>query len=465
MKLSDLVEGFPNIEISDICLDSRKVTKGSLFFAITGNIRKGSDFIPDAIANGAVAIIGDEALSNIGVPYFKAENIRKTISLVASKFYHEKPKYIVAVTGTNGKTSIASYCAQIFNKLGLKSATIGTLGIVSDDYNYDFGTTTPDAIEFHKSLQTLAKNGVEAVTFEASSHGLDQFRIDNTPIKAAGFTNLTQDHLDYHKDMSDYMQAKKRLFAEVLPQDGIAVLNADSDVYSEFANNSHQNWSYGFNGQDIKILSTQGQEIKLNVFGKNYKYTTNLVGDFQIMNSLCAIGMVIACGFNKDKVMEIIPSLIPPAGRLDFAGKTATGAEIYVDYAHTPDALEKAIKALRPYTKNQLAVLFGCGGDRDKTKRPKMGKVAQDFADKVYITDDNPRTEDAATIRKEVLTGCPDKGINSGDRASAIKTAISDLKAGDILLLAGKGHEDYQIIGTTKHHFDDKEEVAKILKQ
>lgn len=464
MKLSNLLEGLPEIEISDICLDSRKVTKDSLFFAVTGNVRRGSEFIPNAIQNGAIAIIGDEDLQNVGVPYFKVNNIRKVISEVASRFYHNKPKYIVAVTGTNGKTSIASFCAQIFKKLGLKSATIGTLGVVSDDYSFDFGVTTPDAIEFHKALQKLAENGVEAVAYEASSHGLDQHRAEDVDISAAGFTNLTQDHLDYHKDMEDYLQAKKKLFTDVLPKDSIAVINADSDVFERFADNRHTTWSYGKNGKELKLISGNGKSIELEIFGKNYKYETKLVGDFQIMNSLCAIGMVMACGFDKEKVMEILPTLLPPAGRLDFAGKLANGAEIYVDYAHTPDALEKAIKALRPYTKNNLAVLFGCGGDRDKTKRPKMGKVADDFADIVYITDDNPRTEDAYTIRQEVLAGCPQKGIDAGDRVTAINMAVAKLQSGDILLLAGKGHEDYQIIGTTKHHLDDKEEVIKAIK-
>lgn len=479
MKLSSLLDVLPDIEISDINLDSRKVTPGSLFFAITGNVRKGSEFIPDAIEKGAVVVIGDEELHNVKVPYFNFKdiikqlptledreyNIRDIIAYMASRFYNKKPKYITAVTGTNGKTSIASFCSQIFTKLGLKSATIGTLGVISDDYSYDFGTTTPDAIEFHKTLQKLAENGVEAITFEASSHGLDQHRVDYVNVISAGFTNLTQDHLDYHKDMNEYMLAKKRLFTEVLADDGTAIINADSDYYNELAQNNHKTLSYGKNGQDIKLISYNNKEVIIKISDKKYRFGTNIVGDFQIMNILCAIGMVWSCGFDIDKIMKTIPSLTPPAGRLDFAGRTSEDAEIYVDYAHTPDALEKAIKALKPYTKNDLAVLFGCGGDRDKTKRPKMGKVADKYADIVYITDDNPRTEDAYTIRQEVLSGCPIKGQDAGDRASAIKMAVSNLKAGDILLIAGKGHEDYQIIGTTKHHFDDKEEVLKILKK
>ncbi|MDR1694801.1 MAG: UDP-N-acetylmuramoyl-L-alanyl-D-glutamate--2,6-diaminopimelate ligase [Lactobacillaceae bacterium] len=464
MKLSNLLEGLPDIEVSDICLDSRKAAPGALFFAVTGAVRKGSEFIPDAVKNGAVVVIGDEDLHDVGVPYFKVNDIRKTISQAAGRFFHNKPKYIVAVTGTNGKTSIASFCAQMFKKLGLKSATIGTLGVVSDDYSFDFGVTTPDAIEFHKTLQKLAENGVEAVAYEASSHGLDQHRAEDVDLKAAGFTNLTQDHLDYHKNMEDYLLAKKKLFTEVLPQNGIAIINADSDAYEKFADSGRKTWSYGKNGKELKLISAEGRNIAIEVFGKPFKYETMLVGDFQIMNSLCAMGMIIACGFDKEKVTEIMPSLTPPPGRLDFAGKMSNGAEIYVDYAHTPDALEKAIKALRPYAKNNLAVLFGCGGDRDKTKRPKMGKAAEDFADIVYVTDDNPRTEDAQTIRREVLAGCPNKGIDAGDRKTAVKTAMSKLKSGDILLLAGKGHEDYQIIGTTKYHLDDKEEVRKNLR-
>ena len=464
MKLSNLLEGLPEIEISGIALDSRKVQKGDLFFAITGNVKKGSEFIPDAIKNGAIAIIGDEDLSNLSVPYFKVKEIRKVVPLVASRFYHTKPKYVVAVTGTNGKTSIASFVAQLFKKLGHKSATIGTLGVVSDDYNFDFGTTTPDAVEFHKSLQTLAQNGVEAVCFEASSHGLDQHRIDDTKIEAAGFTNLTQDHLDYHKDMEHYCQAKKLLFTNILPKDGIAILNADDSYFEAFADCGRKVWSYGYKGKDIKLIEDKKHEIFLEVFGKSYHFHTNIVGDFQIMNMLCAAGLVIACGFETEKVIPLLAELVPPAGRLDFAGELKNGAKVFVDYAHTPDALEKAILALRPYTSSSLAVVFGCGGDRDKTKRPKMGKIANNLADVIYVTDDNPRTENATTIRAEVMQDCP-KGKNIADRAKAIREAIENLKNGDILLIAGKGHEDYQIIGTEKIHFDDKEEAKKIISQ
>lgn len=462
MKLSDLLDGLPEIDVSGIALDSRKVQKGNLFFAITGNLKNGSEFIPDAIKNGAVAIIGDEDLSELSVPYFKVEEIRKVVPLIASRFYHQKPKYVVAVTGTNGKTSIASFVAQLFKKLGHKSATIGTLGVVSDDYNYDFGTTTPDAVEFHKSLQTLAQNGVEAVCFEASSHGLDQHRIDDTKIQAAGFTNLTQDHLDYHKDMEHYAQAKKLLFTNILPKDGIAVLNADDDYFETFADCDHKVWSYGFKGKEIKITANDKHDVSLQVFGKAYHFHTNVVGDFQIMNMLCAAGLVIACGFEAEKVIPLLPELLPPEGRLDFAGELKNGAKVFIDYAHTPDALEKAILALRPYTANKLSVVFGCGGDRDKTKRPKMGKIAQDLADVVYVTDDNPRTENAEIIRQEVMVGCP-QAKNVGDRSVAIKIAIENLKNDDILLIAGKGHEAYQIIGTTKHHFNDKEEAAAAI--
>lgn len=468
MKLNNLIEGLPEIDIKDIHLDSRKVTPGSLFFAISGNTQKGSTFIPDAISKGAVAIIGDEDLSGLSVPYFQVNDIRKLVPLVASRFFTRKPKYIVAVTGTNGKTSIVSFCAQLFSGLGLKSATIGTIGVISDEYNYDFGTTTPDAIDFHRNLQILSDKGIEAVAFEASSHGIDQHRVDNIPIIAAGFTNLTQDHLDYHKTFANYFTAKKRLFTELLPEDGIAVINAD-DPYSQNLK-TKTTWTYGKNGDQIKLISHNGNEVQISVIASearqshpnHFTYQTNIVGDFQIMNSLCALGLVLACGFEKQKVLDLLPTLTPPTGRLEFAG-TYNNANIYIDYAHTPDALEKAIQALRPYTKNKLAVLFGCGGDRDKTKRPLMGKIAEQLADIVYITDDNPRTENAATIREEVLTGCPTKGIDAGDRASAIKLAISNLAPGDLLLIAGKGHETYQIIGTEKTHFNDKEEVLQNL--
>lgn len=471
MKLQELLKDIisseiPNIDISGVSIDSRNVKKGDLFIAVSGNQISGSYFIPDAIAKGAVAILSDQDISNTNtsIPYFKTSNIRQNISLIASRFYSKKPRNVVAVTGTNGKTSIASFVAQVFELLGKKAATIGTLGIISKEYNFDFGTTTPDAITFHKALETLANNNIDSVIFEASSHGLDQYRVDNTNIKAAGFTNISQDHLDYHKDMKSYKTAKKRLFTAILPKDGIAIINADDSTYPFFADNGRKTWSYGRYGKDIKLISHIENKIELELFGKSYTTTSNIVGDFQIMNILCAIGLVIACEEKIEDVIKTIPKLVPPAGRLEFVG-TYNNANIYIDYAHTPDALEKAIIALRPYVENKLSVVFGCGGDRDKTKRPLMGAVADNLADIVYVTDDNPRTEDANTIRQEVLQNLSNKCIDVENRQSAIEKAISELNKGDILLIAGKGHETDQIIGTTKHHFSDKEEVLKAIKK
>lgn len=464
MKLSKLLEGFPEIEIDGISLDSRNVKKGDLFFAITGNIKKGSEFIEGAIKNGAVAIIGDETLGNVAIPYFKVDNIRQKVALVASRFYSKKPQHLLAITGTNGKTSIADFVSQIFKILGHKSSSIGTMGVVSDDYNFDFGTTTPSAIDMHKTLETLANQGVDSVIFEASSHGIEQYRVEYIKVQTAGFTNLTQDHLDYHKTMDNYKSAKKRLFTEILPQDKIAVINADDPYFEYFADCGKKVWSYGKNGKEIRLISNQYPNLEIELFDKKYQTKTNIIGDFQIMNILCAVGMCIACGLDAQKVINTIPNLKTPVGRLDFAGELENGAKIYIDYAHTPDALEKALEALRPYTNAKLSVVFGCGGDRDKTKRPIMGSIADKLADRVYVSDDNPRTEDANTIRKEVLQNCSGKCIDVQGRDIAIKIAMQELEKNDILLIAGKGHEDYQIIGTTKHHFNDKEEVIKNIK-
>lgn len=466
MKFSDLVKDIINpsqeLEVLGLSADSRTVKQGYIFFAISGNKTKGSQFIPQAIENGAIAIIGDEDLSDFSVPYYKVDNIRKVVSLMASRFYTKKPKYIVAVTGTNGKTSTVAFCQQLFCMLGLKSAAIGTLGICSASINIEGETTTPDAIEIHKNLQMLAEHEFEAVAFEASSHGLDQFRVDNIHLNSAGFTNLSRDHLDYHKTLDGYLNAKKRLFADLLPHDGIAVLNADIEEYNKLNSTHNKTISYGHSGSELKLIAINGREIEIEAYGKKYKLKTQLIGHFQIMNVLCAIGLVIGCGFDAEEVINLIPNLLPPCGRLEFAGEY-NEAEIYIDYAHTPDALINALQALRPYTKNKLEVIFGAGGDRDKGKRPLMGQAAEEYADTIYVTDDNPRTEDAAIIREEVIAGTKGKGHNIGDRAVAIKTAIENLKSGNILLIAGKGHETYQVVGTQKQHFNDKEEVEKSI--
>ncbi len=466
--LKDIIDECPVVEIEGISCDSRKVEHGDLFFAITGNKLKGSDFAKEAMVNGAAAIVCDEKIEDASVPCFVVEDIRAILSLVASRFYHNDIKNIVAVTGTNGKTSVAYFCMQLFEAMGEKTAFIGTLGVMDKNgVIADYGTTTPDAITIHKTLKDLYSQDYTAVAFEASSHGLEQNRLDNVEINAAGFTNLTRDHMDYHKTMTSYGNAKKRLFFDILSKDGIAVLNADSDFFEEIKENGHDVISYGHNSKVLNILSTSviqnGQMLKLSAFGDEYDIILKLAGEFQIMNALCAAGLVIGCGFPPDKIIPALASLNAPAGRLDLAGELSNGAKVYIDYAHTPDALENALTSLRPFAVGQLQVLFGCGGDRDPGKREIMGQIAEKFADKVFITDDNPRTEDPETIRLQVLKGAPNKGQNAGDREGAIKYAIEQLGANDMLLIAGKGHEDYQEINGVKHPFDDKQQAIKVI--
>ncbi len=472
MNLQDLLEGIIEnaqvLEITGLSSDSRTVEQGDLFFAISGNKLKGSDFIKDAITKGAVAVITDEDMEELSVPCYKVENIRKVISIAASRFYPNKLKNIVAVTGTNGKTSVAFFAMQLFEALEEKAASIGTLGVVDKTGVIIEGhSTTPDAISLHKMLHELSLQDYTSVAIEASSHGLEQHRLDNVKIKAAGFTNLTRDHLDYHKTMISYGNAKKRLFYEVLAKDGIAVLNADSDYFSELKDCGRNEISYGQQGRVLRLLSSEilptGQMIKLSALKNEYNIILSLAGGFQIMNALCAVGLLIGCGFEADNVIPAMSNLIAPSGRLELAHKMENGAKVFIDYAHTPDALENALLSLRPFTEAKLQVVFGCGGDRDAGKRKIMGEIAEKYADVVYVTDDNPRSEEPEAIRTEVLKGAPTKGKNAGDREAAINYAIKHLNKGDVLLIAGKGHENYQIIKDVEYHFDDKEQAIKAI--
>ncbi len=345
---------------------------------------------------------------------------------------------------------------------------MGTLGVMDKSgIIFPSNVTTPDAIEIHKVLQELKDRDYTSMAFEASSHGLDQYRLDNVKLKAAGFTNLTRDHLDYHKTMISYGNAKKRLFFDVLPKDGVAVINADSEFFDELKDCGRNLISYGKNGKALRLLSTQilptGQLIKISAFGDTYDVVLSLAGEFQVMNALCAAGLVIGCGFDKDKVIASLSRLEAPAGRMELVGTLPNESQVYVDYAHTPDALENALQSLRPFTESKLHVLFGCGGDRDPGKRALMGEIAEKYADKVFITDDNPRTEDAESIRAQVLKGAPTKGQNAGNREDAIKYVINQLGAKDILLIAGKGHENYQEINGIKHQFDDKLQAQEVI--
>ncbi len=475
MKLSQLLEQNSQVlemEICGITADSRKVEEGFLFVALPGLIFNGADFIKDAVEAGASAVlcIPDAKLENDDVTWILDEHPGRVFPYIVSRFFKYQPENIAAVTGTNGKTSVAFFTQQIWKKLGIKAASVGTLGIKADGYQLDTGLTTPDPMVIHKALSELCDLGVDHVVFEASSHGLDQHRLDGVNISAAAFTNLTHDHLDYHKTEEDYFNAKARLFKEVLQPSKTAVLNIDNphvrDVLQICKAKGHKIITVGKTDGDIRLLnqrtSSTGQEITVSYKRKIYDIALPLVGGFQATNALMAVGLVIGCGGRADKAFKALSYLRPVRGRMEQAGRHPAGARIYVDFAHTPDALETVLQSLKPHVKGKLAVVFGCGGDRDRAKRKIMGEIADKLADRIYVTDDNPRSESPEGIRQEVLKGCA-VGIDAGDRASAIAMAVEDLQKGDILLVAGKGHEQGQMIGTNMTDFDDVSVVRSAI--
>ena len=452
MLLSQILAGVPlaeklsgDAEISAVELDSRKTVPGALFIALNGKNSDGRKFIPDALEKGAAAVLYDGDYTPPaadGVLFVRADgDMRQNIARAAANFYKPVPPYISAVTGTNGKTSIADFTRQLMKKLGYSAASIGTVGVVSDVAENAETLTTPDSVTLHRILRDLAVRGVDYVSLEASSIGIEQYRLDGLKIKAAGFTNFTQDHLDYHLTMENYLKAKEELFSRVMETDGTAVLNADIPEFAELAEICRRRgikvMSYGRNGSDLKILSrvphAEGQTLETEIEGRPYRLELPLIGEFQAMNVLCAVGMVIAMHGFSGKIIDSLPHLKGAPGRLDLAGRLANGAAVYVDYAHTPDALENVLKTMRHHTAGKLWVVFGCGGDRDKLKRPIMGRIARELADRAVVTDDNPRTEDAAEIRRQILCECPD-AAEIGDRVEAINYAVSHLGEGDMLV-------------------------------
>lgn len=461
-----------DVDISGITADSRQVKSGFLFVALPGLKFNGADFISDAIAAGAVAIlcVPSAKIDNENIIWILDDCPGQVFPNIVARFFKKQPDKIAAVTGTNGKTSVAFFTQQIWKHLGIKAASIGTLGIQADGYSKYTGLTTPDPVVIHKALSELCDLGVDHVVFEASSHGLDQRRLDGVNISAAAFTNLTHDHLDYHETEEEYYNAKTRLFSEVLKPKQTAVLNIDSPLVSDVQkicqSRGHKIITVGRHDGDIRLLnqrtSSSGQDITVSYNSKIYDISLPLVGGFQALNALMAVGLVIGCSGDADKAFKALSYLRPVRGRMEQAGRHFKGARIYVDYAHTPDALETVLSALKPHVKGKLAVVFGCGGDRDKAKRKVMGAIAHKLADRVYITDDNPRSENPAKIREEIMKACP-KGINSGDRAKAIHDAVSDLEQDDILLVAGKGHEQGQTIGNKVIDFDDVSVVRSAL--
>lgn len=465
-----------DVAVSGLALDSRKVTPGALFAALPGTQVHGAAFIPTALQNGASAILTDRAGAALAADVLAAapaalvvvEDARAALAHAAALWFARQPDCVVAVTGTNGKTSVASFARQIWALLGHEAVNIGTTG-VEGAYAAPGLHTTPDPLTLQRVLAEMATAGISHVAMEASSHGLDQRRMEAVRLAAAGFTNLTQDHLDYHGDMETYFHAKLRLFSELLPEDGIAVVNFDDSygprVAAACAAREIEVIGVGQYAEDaaLKItgrrLDETGQDVLFRWQGEPVQARLPLIGAFQAMNVLTAAGLVIAAGEEPAAVFSVLPRLSGVRGRMQMAGRRANGAPVFVDYAHTPDALETALKALRPHVMGRLIVVFGAGGDRDRGKRPLMGRAALDHADVLYVTDDNPRSEVPAAIRAEIMQACP-QATEVGDRAEAILRAVADLAPGDALLIAGKGHESGQIVGDVVYPFDDVEQAS-----
>ncbi len=461
-------------EISGLTADSRAARPGCLFAALPGSRVDGRAFIAQAIANGAAAILAPTgtALGDRRAVLVTDDNPRRRFALMAARFFGRQPRVTAAVTGTNGKTSVANFTRQIWARLGHSAASFGTIGLVSPRRVDKGSLTTPDPVSLHRLLAELADDGVTHAAFEASSHGLDQYRLDGVAVSAAAFTNLTRDHLDYHGGMGAYWQAKIRLFTEVLAADGCAVINADAPEAGELAARCTARGlkvlTFGKAGQDIGIARAQpsalGQDLDLSVFRQPYQLHLPLAGAFQASNAACALGLALATGAEPTAAVAALEHLEGVPGRMQRVAVTPDGAAVYVDYAHTPDALETVLHALRPHATRRLVVVFGCGGDRDPGKRPQMGEIACRLADRVIVTDDNPRSEEPAAIRRQILAGCP-TATEIGDRRQAIRSAVAELGTGDLLVLAGKGHETGQIVKDKILPFDDAEEARRAVEE
>jgi UDP-N-acetylmuramoyl-L-alanyl-D-glutamate--2,6-diaminopimelate ligase len=462
------------LEVSGIAMDSRAVKPGDLFFALSGSKTDGARFIDAAIAAGALAIAGDHPPpGERRVPFVVVQNPRRALALAAAKFFPHQPATIAAVTGTSGKTSVAAFTRQIWLRLGHASASIGTIGLVSPKRTVYGSLTTPDPVALHRDLEAIARDGVTHLALEASSHGLDQFRLDGVRIAAGGFTNLSRDHMDYHPDVAHYLAAKLRLFRDLIVDGGTAVISADHEHSQAVIDAARQRklrvMTVGHKGdgagEGIRLVNATvdglAQKLELEHRGRKHAVRLPLVGEFQVENALVSAGLAIGTGSEPQAVFAALEHLEGAKGRLERVGEH-NGASIFVDYAHKPDALAKALQALRPYAKRKLVVVFGAGGDRDAGKRPLMGAIASENADSVIVTDDNPRSEKPEAIRAAILAEA--KGAREiGDRAEAIRTAISGLQSGDALLIAGKGHETGQIVGDKTLPFSDHEAVISAL--
>lgn len=457
------------LDITGITADSRKAAPGSLFVAVAGTKADGSTYVADALAKGTVAVVSSHAI-NADVPVLVVSDPRRFLSLAAARFYGKQPETMVAVTGTAGKTSIASFTRQIWAFAGHAAAQIGTTGVIAPGRE-DYGSlTTPDPVSLHALLAELASEGVTHAAMEASSHGLDQRRLDGVKLAAAAFTNLGRDHMDYHPTMEDYMDAKMRLFDTLLPKGSPVVIFAD-DAWSDRAikaatSAGHDVRTVGRKGDFLALKRVEHfrhkQMIEVHHQGKIYEVDIPLAGDFQVANALVSAGLAISTGVSPSVAMKALEKLVGAAGRLELIGHTKNGALAYVDYAHKPDALENVLTSVRPFTSGRIITVFGCGGDRDKGKRPIMGEVATRLSDIVIVTDDNPRSEEPQTIRSEIMAAAPG-AVEIADRAEAIRHAVSLLGNGDTLIVAGKGHEEGQIVGGVTLPFSDHEQVRTAL--
>jgi UDP-N-acetylmuramoyl-L-alanyl-D-glutamate--2,6-diaminopimelate ligase len=475
VKLDKLISGAPSIEVTGITADSRKVKPGYLFAALQGVAADGRGYISAAINAGAAAILTDDRAGEWSVPAVKAADPRLTLARASAVFYPGQPATVAAVTGTNGKSSTVDFLRQIWTSMGRKAASMGTLGAIGPSGVIDLGHTTPDPVAIHETLDKFAREGVTHAAMEASSHGLSQHRLDGVKLAAGAFTNLTQDHLDYHKDFEDYRRAKMRLFADLLPKGAPAVINADSPELEAFeavaAKAGLKPFTVGWRGRDLRIHEAlprgTGQDLVIQwgaAPGNERTVHLPLIGEFQALNAMCAAGIAIALGDDVHKVLDGMAGLRGVHGRLELVGETAAKAPVFVDYAHTPDGLNVLLRAARPHVRGKLIVVFGCGGDRDATKRPIMGDVARRLADEVIVTDDNPRSEDPVKIRAAIRKGVP-SASEIGDRATAILEGVKRLKPGDALLIAGKGHETGQIVKGVTIPFSDFDVAKHALDQ
>jgi UDP-N-acetylmuramoyl-L-alanyl-D-glutamate--2,6-diaminopimelate ligase len=471
MELGALTGAGERTPVTGFAIDHRKVAPGTVFGAFRGERFNGEDFIADAVSSGAVAVVSRPGAAPAGAVHIPADEPRRTFARLAAKFFQPFPETIVAVTGTNGKTSSVELARQLWRMAGHPSASIGTLGVTTSDDQVTTGLTTPDIVTFLSNMAGLERMGISHAAFEASSHGLSQYRTEGLTVNAAAFTNFSRDHLDYHETMEAYFEAKMRLFEDVLEPGAKAVIWADDpksdEVIARAKTRGLEVMSVGARGEALKLVAREttqlGQKLTIEAGGKTHVVNLALIGGYQAANVLTAAGLVIATGGDVARTLANLARVHPVRGRLERAVITRAGAPVYVDYAHTPDAIVSAIEALRPHARDRLIILLGAGGDRDHGKRSEMGAAAARLADWVIVTDDNPRSEDPAAIRAAVLAGAPGAREVAG-RREAIRLAVSEAGPGDIVLLAGKGHEQGQIVGDKVLPFDDvavaREEAA-----